>query len=41
MSKLKRLLCMEMQKYLADMCTREELAQAIQSYWANVTPVQH
>lgn len=32
---------MEMQKYLADKCTREELAQAIQSYWANVTPVQH
>ena len=31
---------MEMQKYLADMCTREELAQAIQNYWANVTPVQ-
>ena len=30
----------EMQKYLADKCTREELAQAIQDYWANVTPVQ-
>ncbi|MBR1565163.1 MAG: carbohydrate ABC transporter substrate-binding protein [Oscillospiraceae bacterium] len=31
---------MEMQKYLADKCTREELAQAIQNYWATVTPVQ-
>ena len=35
-----RKLGMEMQKYLADMCTRDELAQAIQNYWANVTPVQ-
>jgi hypothetical protein len=31
---------MEMQKYLADMCILEELAQAIQNYWANVSPVQ-
>ena len=31
----------EMQKYLADACTREELAKAIQDYWANVTPVEH
>jgi raffinose/stachyose/melibiose transport system substrate-binding protein len=31
----------EMQKYLADQCTREELAKAIQDYWANVTPVEH
>lgn len=31
----------EMQKYLADQCTREELAAAIQNYWANVTPVEH
>ena len=31
----------EMQKYLADQCTREELAKAIENYWANVTPVQH
>jgi hypothetical protein len=30
-----------MQKYLADQCTREELAKAIQDYWANVTPVEH
>ena len=32
---------MEMQRYLADQCTREQLAEAIQNYWANVTPVQH
>ena len=31
----------EMQKYLGDPCTREELAKAIQDYWANVTPVEH
>ena len=31
----------EMQRYLADRCTREELAKAIEDYWANVTPVQH
>ena len=31
----------EMQKYLADQCTREELAAAIENYWANVTPVEH
>ena len=31
----------EMQKYLADQCTREELAKAIQDYWANTTPVEH
>ena len=31
----------EMQKYLADQCTREELAKAIENYWANVTPVEH
>jgi raffinose/stachyose/melibiose transport system substrate-binding protein len=31
----------EMQKYLADQCNREELAKAIQDYWANVTPVEH
>ena len=31
----------EMQKYLGDQCTREELAKAIQDYWANVTPVEH
>ena len=31
---------MEMQRYLADQCTREQLAEAIQNYWANVTPVQ-
>jgi hypothetical protein len=30
-----------MQKYLADQCNREELAKAIQDYWANVTPVEH
>ena len=32
---------MEMQKYLADQCTREELAKAIQDYWASTTPVEH
>lgn len=31
----------EMQKYLDNACTREELAAAIQNYWANVTPVEH
>ncbi len=31
----------EMQKYLADQCTREQLADAIENYWANVTPVEH
>ena len=31
----------EMQKYLADQCTRQELADAIEAYWANVTPVEH
>jgi raffinose/stachyose/melibiose transport system substrate-binding protein len=31
----------EMQKYLADQCTREELATAIQNYWKSVTPVEH
>ena len=31
----------EMQRYLADQCTREQLADAIESYWANVTPVEH
>ena len=31
----------EMQKYLGDQFTREELAKAIQDYWANVTPVEH
>jgi raffinose/stachyose/melibiose transport system substrate-binding protein len=31
----------EMQKYLAGQCTRQELADAIESYWANVTPVEH
>jgi len=31
----------EMQRYLADQCTREELAKAIESYWASTTPVQH
>ncbi len=30
----------EMQKYLADKCTREELAKAIVDYWKNVTPVE-
>ena len=32
---------MEMQRYLSDQCTREQLAEAIQNYWANVTPLQH
>ena len=31
----------EMQRYLADQCTREQLAAAIESYWASTTPVQH
>ncbi|MBQ9632325.1 MAG: carbohydrate ABC transporter substrate-binding protein [Lachnospiraceae bacterium] len=31
----------EMQRYLADQCTREELAKKIEDYWANVTPVEH
>ncbi|MBR3165131.1 MAG: hypothetical protein IKF16_03030 [Lachnospiraceae bacterium] len=31
----------EMQKYLADQCTREELAAAIEEYWKTVTPVEH
>jgi len=30
-----------MQKYLADQCTREELAADIQNYWSTVTPVEH
>ena len=30
----------EMQKYLSDQCTREELADAIVDYWKNVTPVE-
>ena len=31
----------EMQRYLADQCTREELADAIEAYWASATPVEH
>ena len=31
----------EMQRYLADQCTREQLAAAIEDYWASTTPVQH
>ena len=31
----------EMQRYLADQCTREELAEAIENYWSTVTPVEH
>ena len=31
----------EMQRYLAGQCTREQLADAIENYWANVTPVEH
>ena len=31
----------EMQRYLADQCTREELADAIEAYWASSTPVEH
>ena len=31
----------EMQKYLADQCTRQELADAIEAYWSSVTPVEH
>jgi raffinose/stachyose/melibiose transport system substrate-binding protein len=31
----------EMQKYLGDQCTREELAAAIQNYWSSTTPVEH
>ena len=31
----------EMQKYLAGQCTRQELADAIENYWATVTPVEH
>ena len=31
----------EMQRYLADECTREELADAIEAYWSTVTPVEH
>lgn len=31
----------EMQRYLADQCTRQELADAIEAYWASSTPVQH
>lgn len=31
----------EMQRYLADQCTREELADAIENYWSTVTPVEH
>ena len=31
----------EMQRYLADQCTRQELADAIEAYWASTTPVQH
>lgn len=31
----------EMKKYLDDACTREELAKAIQDYWASTTPVEH
>ena len=31
----------QMQRYLADQCTREELAEKIEDYWANVTPVEH
>ena len=30
-----------MQRYLADQCTREELAKAIENYWSTVTPVEH
>jgi len=30
-----------MKKYLDDACTREELAKAIQDYWASTTPVEH
>ncbi len=31
----------EMQRYLADQCSREELAKSIETYWATVTPVEH
>ncbi len=31
----------EMKKYLDNACTREELAKAIQDYWASTTPVEH
>lgn len=31
----------EMQRYLAGQCTRQELADAIENYWATVTPVEH
>ena len=31
----------EMQRYLAGQCTGEQLADAIENYWANVTPVEH
>ena len=31
----------EMQRYLAGQCTRQELADAIEAYWASSTPVQH
>ncbi len=31
----------EMQRYLAGQCTRAELADAIEKYWASSTPVQH
>ena len=30
----------EMQKYLSDQCTREELAASIVDYWKNTTPVE-
>lgn len=30
-----------MQRYLADQCTRQELADEIEAYWASVTPVEH
>ena len=31
----------EMKKYLDSACSREELATAIQNYWASTTPVEH
>lgn len=30
-----------MQRYLADQCTRQELADEIEAYWASATPVEH
>ncbi len=31
----------EMQRYLAGQCTREQLADAIETYWSTTTPVAH